>query len=174
MSEIGIVLVSLLGGAVLITLLAGVAYLAWQSFSLRKTQAEIRALIAGNLQETKSALDAAKSSFSTIRSETKSILEEHRKAMQAGIASINAEALTTAAVRCFEGCQRLEKAIAVFQRLILENTDQRTPGDYAPEETAPERNEFGGPPSGYSVGLTAAYDAEADEGGEFEESRTAG
>ena len=173
MSTLEIVVFSMLGGIVILALMLAIGGLIWLAFDMRRVQKQTKEQVARNEQETKVALDSAKSSFAAIRSEMKSILEDHRKqitallddnrkAMQAGIEKINAEALTAAAVRCFEACQRLEKSIAVFQKLILENTDQRMPNEYAAEEYAPERSEFGGPPSAFSLSLAAQADAEAE------------
>jgi hypothetical protein len=182
MSVIEIVVISVLCGMFGLAMVAGVAFLIWLAIDLRKIQNKTQQAIEKNEQETKVIFDSAKSSFAAIRAETKAILEDHRKqttvmldesriALTAAIRTINAEALTAAAVRCMEACQQLGKTISVFQRLILENTEQRTPNEYGPEEFAPERTEFGGPPSNFSVGLNAATDAEAErEAGALQES----
>jgi hypothetical protein len=193
MSTPEIILISALCGMFGLALLAGVAFLIWLAIELRKTQRAVQAentaiqnktqtALDRNEQETKSTLESAKSSFSAIRAEMKvildsnqnkttALLEEHKQAMQVAIGKINAEALTAAAVRCFEACTRLEKTITIFQRLILENTDQREPSNYAPEEYAPERTEFGGPPSGFSLSVNANADTEAErESGALQES----
>lgn len=184
MNTIGIVAVSLAAGLFLALLLAGLGLLIWQAFQNRKAireiqsqrdavSAETKALLAGNQAEMKSAIESAKSSFATIRTEmkallddhrkqTKAILDEHRKAMQAGIEKINAEALISVAARLTQVALRAEKAVGVLQAMMAD-AESRATHDYAPDEYAPETSAFGGPPSNFSVSQVARLDEEAQQ-----------
>lgn len=145
--------------------------------------AETEKLLAANQAEVKGSIEAARAKFDGIRSQIMAAIDDsrkavdtaqvaqtkalddvlavHRKEMQDGIDKINAEALTTVAVRLTQVCVRAEKAVAVLQQMILES--EKSPGaEYGAEEFAPEENRFGPPPSGFSQSITARLDDEAD------------
>ena len=173
MGTIGVIVISVLGGMFALAVLIGLIlllYLAWRLLQLLKQSQEQNQAVS---HETKSVLESAKSGFSSIRNETRTLLEEHRrqfgeilelhrKEMQQGIDKINAEALQAAAARSIEACMRLEKAVGIFQKLLLDN-EERVTHEYGAEDTAPESSTFGGPPSGYSLSQTARLDAEAEQ-----------
>lgn len=178
MNVIGIVSLSLLCGLFLALLIGGLATLLWLAVKLRREVSQMTAamqtLIAGNHAEMKSSIESAKASFSSIRTEmktvldthnksTRSMLEEHRKQMKEGIDKINAEALIGASARAVQACQRLENAAGIIQKLFLDANDVPTGRGYAPEETAPENTTFGGPPSAFSLSQTSAMDAEVEQ-----------
>jgi hypothetical protein len=145
--------------------------------------AETGKLLGANQAEIKGLIEGARSKFDGIRAQIQTVIEDsrkateaaqtaqgkalnevlatHRKEMQDGIDKINAEALQTVAVRLTQVCVRAEKAIGVLQQMILES--EKAPGaEYGAEEFAPEENQFGPPPSGFSRSVTARMDDEAD------------
>jgi hypothetical protein len=173
MSTIGIVVISILGGMFGLALLAGVVLLIWLAWDLRKALAvaqkenlavyqETRAALTAHQQEMKSVFESARNGFASIRNETKSLLENHQNVMQTQIAKINAEALAGTIARMIEVCLRLEKGIAIFQKMIFDN-ETRVTNEYGPEEFAPENTTFGGPPSGFSLSQSGKHDVETDQ-----------
>jgi hypothetical protein len=182
MSTIGIVVISVFGGMFGLALLAGVILLIWLAWdlraALRKSQEEnlavykeTRAALTTNQQEMKSIFESARGSFTSIQKETKALLESHQQAMRTEIAKINADALAGTIARMIEVCMRLEKGIAIFQKMIFDN-ETRVTNEYGPEEFAPETTTFGGPPSGFSLSQSGKHDVEADQeaGGVFVQS----
>jgi len=187
MSTIGIVAISVIAALFLFILIAGLGALLWLAWQLRRlllesqarsaaVYAETEKLLSGYQAESRSQLESAKSAFSSIRNEVRStlesqradlgvVLEHHRNQMQQGIDKINAEALQAAAARSIQACLRMEKVAGLLQQMFSE-TEARVTNDYGPEEFAPEESRFGTPPTGYSVGVTAAL----DEQNQFEES----
>lgn len=184
MSTIGMVVLSALLGMYLLGMLLGLGILIWLALKLRSdlqaskqekdsVYAETKQVLAANQAEIKAILESGKSVFTSVRADTKALLEEHRKqtkaqleehrkGMQAGIDRINAEALSGAAARTIQACQRLEKIATLLQQLILE-TETRATNDYMDEAFAPEKTLAGTPPSGFNVSQTAALDAEVDQ-----------
>ena len=173
MSPIEIAVIAALAGMFGLLLLAGVFLLIWLAWDLRKALAgsqkenlavyqETRAALTAHQQEMKSVFESARNGFASIRNETKSLLENHQNVMQTQIAKINAEALAGTIARMIEVCLRLEKGIAVFQKMIFDN-ENRVTNDYGPEDFAPENTAFGGPPSGFSLGQSSQHDLEADK-----------
>lgn len=190
MNLVGIIAISVLSALFLFALLAAVAALVWLALRIRKdaaaAQQENRRIYAETeklLAAQQAVIESAKSAFGSIRTEMRTSLDGNQKGheallaahqkelnvtldtfrldINAAIAKINAEALQTVAVRLTQVCIRAEKAIGVFQQLILNS--EKAPGDeYAPEAFAPEESTFGAPPSGFSVSQTARMDQEAD------------
>lgn len=184
MSTIGIVATSVICGIFCILLLLGIALLVWLAVKLHAAvkelkaenaavQAETRTTLTAHQSQTaaamtvyhaemKAVVDSSKASFTTIRNETKAMLEAGQQKMEDGIKKINAEALQSAAARSIEACLRLEKVIGIFQQLIL-NNEERVTHEYGPEDFAPESTTFGGPPSQFSISENARLDAEAEQ-----------
>jgi phage tail sheath protein FI len=149
----------------------------------QRVYAETEKLLAAHQTELKAIVESARSGFGSIRTDMRASLDANQKVAEAALADhqkalaatldtfrqdineaikkINAEALATVAVRLTQVCIRAEKAIAVFQQLIL-STEQQPGHDYAPDAFAPEESAFGAPPSGYAVSQTARLDQEAD------------
>ena len=156
-----------------LALLGGIAVLIWIAWSLKKTldaakseneklRDEFRKLIEGNDQETKRVLESAKSSFQSLKSETKQILDLHAKQLTEVVGRINADAIVQNVSAFMRVCTRLETALNAFQKMLLDNTEvDRGQTHYEPEQTAPERTEFGTPASQYSIGQSAQYDTES-------------
>jgi ElaB/YqjD/DUF883 family membrane-anchored ribosome-binding protein len=141
--------------------------------------AETKTLQVTHQAEIRSLLESAKSSFGAIRNESRTqledhrkeirgtieefrkelagVLEDHRKQTQVAIEKINAEQLISVAARLTNVCLRAEKAISVLQAMMVD-TEARATHDYGPNEFAPEESPFGAPPSGFSLGQTAAFD----------------
>lgn len=194
MNEVGVVVISVLAGMFLLVLVAGLGYLVWIALDIRKSLVAINAEKSSVYAETgkflaelradlKSQVEAGRSSFSGIRTEMKTLMEEHRgktcslledhrketgamivaseKAMQVGIDKINAEALAGAAGRTLQACLRLEKVATILQQMMID-TEGRATHDYAPEEFAPE-TAFGTPPSSYNQSTTAALDEQVEQ-----------
>ena len=178
-------LFALLGGVALLL------WLAWrqkqQQDAAEKENRSVYAwtekTMAANQSEIKSMLESAKASFTAIRNEVRTqqethekslnrslqeyrkelndLLEDHRRQMQHGIEKINADALSSVAVRLTNVCIRTEKAIGILQQLVLES--EKSPNtEYAPEAFAPEDSQFGAPPSGYGRSTTAHLDDQVD------------
>jgi hypothetical protein len=185
MSTVGIVALSILAALFLFALFSGVGLLVWLAWNQKKQQAaaekenarvhaETEKVLAANQAEVKALLESAKAGFGSIRNETRAtlesyqktigvLLEDHRREMQAGIEKINAEALTSVAVRLTNVCIRTEKAIGVLQQIMMQADAAPAftggPEDYGPEEGA---STFGGPPTAYSVSRTAQMDEEVE------------
>jgi HAMP domain-containing protein len=145
--------------------------------------AETQKLLQSHQAESRTSIESAKSSFGAIRNEVKTSLEGQQGAWKAAtetqtkelratldqfkadigvaISKINADALQTVAVRLTNVSIRAEKAISVFQELIL-SAGNPGPSDLPDEAFAPEESQFAGPPSAYSVSPTARMDQEAD------------
>jgi hypothetical protein len=183
MNLVGVIAITVLAALFLFALLAATGVLVWLALRIRKDQTTAQQNQAAIYAEIGKAIEAAKASFGSIRTDIRSSLEVNQKNAEAAlavhqqalaatldtfrtdinvaIAKINADALATVAVRLTQVCIRAEKAIAVFQQLIL-NTEQNPGDNYAPDAFAPEESAFGAPPSGYAVSQTARMDQEAD------------
>ncbi len=183
MSLVGIIATSVLAALALFALFAGIGILIWLALRIRKENTQVSIETKALLTDSRAAVESAKGTFTSIRNEVKTITEGQQKAadsaliahqkaltatldtfrldINAAIGKINAEALQTVAVRLTQVCVRAEKAIGVFQQLILD-TEKSPHFDGGPEDTAPENAPFGGPPSSYSLSQTAKLDQEAD------------
>lgn len=183
MSLIGIVAISALSALFFFALLAGLVCLIWLAFRMRKdlqamkdantsvltaTQRQLESVYA----ETQKLIVALEVKIDGQQKESALLQAKHEQDLavsmntfkadiSAAIAKINAEALQTVAVRLTQVSIRAEKAISVFQQLILD-TEKSTANEYGPEEFAPEENRFSGPPSAYGLSQTAKMDAETD------------
>jgi len=178
MSTLEIVILSVFGGAAALAAMAGIAVLIWIALHLRKALEmshkesllvfnEARAQVAQNQAEMKATFESARNTFLALRSDMTKTLDLHQTAMREVVARINADAITQNISRMIAVCQRLENGINIFTKLLFEN-QERGSEVYAPEQTAPETAEFGGPPSNFSISQSAQYDADAEREAERE------
>lgn len=185
MNTVGLVLLSVLGGFLLLAFLLGLGLLLWKAFQAARlfdeltalvtaVQAETRAINEQHANRMKAEFDAARSALTTLRAEVRSswieetrsihaALQEHRREIAASIEKINAEALQTAAVRSIEAVGKLEKAVTFLQKMLLE-AGERPGQEYGPDEYAPEEEQHGPfrtPASQFTLGAAARLDQEA-------------
>lgn len=167
MANAGLIVIALLGGALLILLLVGMALLGWGLWQVERSIATHGKQLTGHAAEMKTGLDAAKSSLASIRTDmsrqqdqslksTQELLQGHAQAMHGAIAKINAEALEAASVRGLQASARMEKVAVALQKLLL-TVDPQPENSFGPEDYGPDDRTIYG-----SVSDVARGDAQAD------------
>jgi len=173
MNNAGLIVLALLGGALVVLLILGMAMLAWSLWQVWKRVEADAALRKTQMYDLDLSLGAAKSSFASIRTEmtrqqgeflrdTGKMLETYSGQMAESIAKINAQALEAASMRGLQACIRMEKVAVAMQKLLL-TVDVPEENNFAPEEYAPDDNTIYSRQSDVARG-DAEADAEDAEG----------
>lgn len=159
MQTAGIVVLCLFGGALFVLLVGGLATLIVLHVRLKRAMSEISTEFRHAVEKMETAsvklsadveasIAGARTSFSGIRADMKTILTEHGnqvadtlarhdKAFQEKLGKINGAALEAACVRAVQAANQIVQVASFLRTMISEGAEPATASNLAPEEYGP-------------------------------------
>jgi hypothetical protein len=156
MNTAGIVVVSLFLGALFIVILLALATLIYLHLQLKKAVADVSVKFAATAKEINDSITGARTSFTGIRQDVKTaldnhgnqvadVLAKHQKAFEETVGKVNGAALEAACVRIIKATGQISGVAKTLQAMLyaadggLEppapSATPLAPEEYAPEDT---------------------------------------
>lgn len=151
METVGIVLVSLLAGAILLVNMAGMVTLIVLHLRARKMHSELVKAMTEFTGETSRIVEACRSAFGGIRQEIKSAMEgqtraigttigAHEAKFNEALGKINGEALMRASVEALRALKELSALTVTLKNLLVDHSAPAA--ELGPEEYGPNDDLF--------------------------------
>lgn len=148
MQTASLVLISILGGVVLVVLVAALATVIVLHFRALKSNKELQAALTDYAADFEKMIEGARSSFGGLRADIKAsqdaqkkaldaTLKKHEDAFRETMGRINATALEAASVRGLKAAQEMTQVAAMLKNMLLAHDVPQPGEDLGPEEYGP-------------------------------------